>query len=286
MNPAQTIDRLAGRFFGLKYYEHQVARELRRHEEQPILVWQMGKVGSTSIEEAVLQAPGRAPFFRTHLLSPEMIVRGETYRRAQNRGTREYLRSDAIRAALLNSRHGWRIVTVVREPMSRNLSAFFQNLDVYFGRDARKRLDSLEFPRAVSLLAENFVEQFDHDRPAEWFDHEIRGLLGVDVLELPFDTELGAATYCAGSHSLLVLRVESLAQSGEGALADFLGMPGLVLGRHNDGEAKWYSSYYRQLRLEHPLPKQLLDRVYGSRYARRFYSPDELLRYRDMWSNN
>ena len=283
LNLAQNLDRLAGRIFGAPHYERQVTRELARYSGSPIFVWQMGKVGSTSIEEAVMRTTRDAPFFRAHLLNPDLLRRGEMYRRARARGTREYLRSDALRRALLAADEGWKIVTVVREPMARNLSAFFQNLDVYLGYDSRKTIESLDATRVVPFLRDAFVDGFDHDRPAEWFDYEIRDLLGLDVLELPFEPAAGTATYRSGFHELLVIRMESLAPAGERALIDFLRNPEIKLGRGNDADMKWYSRYYRAVRAEAHLPLALVDRVYGSRYARTFYSSEELERYRSEW---
>lgn len=284
MDAKQSVDRFLGRVLGRGHYDRQVGGLLRRSEGAPILVWQMGKVGSTSIEEAVRDSDVSAPFLRAHLLNPEMIVRGETYRRARARGTREYLRSDAIREALLSSAQPWKIITVVREPMGRNLSAFFQNLDVYIGPSARQQIEA-NGGESDSMLRATFVNHFDHNRPSEWFDREIRDLLGTDVLAQGFDTTRGVQLYQAGIHELLVLRMEDLAASGEAALRDFLALPSLRVGRGNVGDAKWYSPYYRRLRRNPMLPPTLVTDVYSSRYAHTFYTDAERSQLALTWLN-
>lgn len=113
----------------------------------PIVIYQMGKVGSTTIVESLRRSVPERSIFHVHFLSTEGIKIEEDF-------YREHLsRIGAIHDHLLESWYlseqfdkitsdeKYKIITLVREPIARNISAFSRrlniNLDTIFARKCK-----------------------------------------------------------------------------------------------------------------------------------------------------
>lgn len=271
----------ASKFLGQWTYDLRVRLAAGSGDGRPVLIWQMGKVGSMTVDTTLRKSSLDAPIFHVHELSDELLRSSELYRRDLQNHTRTYMRNLAIRTELERARTGWRVISLVRDPLARNVSAFFQNLDVYIGRKSRRILEDHADP--VGLLHATFVHEYDHERPVRWFDHEMKGVLGVDVFRDGFNKEAGTSSYISGEHRILVLRMEDLQRVLPTSLEQFLGIQSVSVLSANTGEAKWYAPYYHQLKAQARIPKSLIDETYDSVYARTFYSDDELAIMRSRW---
>jgi hypothetical protein len=177
--------------------------------------------------------------------------------------------SRAIRRLALARRPEVRIITFVRDPLERNISMFFQNLahwlaldDVRHVRDTRIEWDA--------LIADAFERSFNHAYALDWFDRELKRLTGIDVFARPFDADQATAVFERGRYRVLLVRYERL-HHAIAQIADFAGTGHIDLGRVNRGERKWYGALYADFKRDYQAPPALLQRLYGSRYARHFY---------------
>lgn len=286
-NLTRRMGNMMGRTFGAAWYRGQIERELAKNGGPPMLVWQMGKVGSSTIYASLRTAMPDAPLFHIHMLTEAMLKKGELYQKSQLKGNRAFEFNRCLRKAFLDSLEcgrRWRIVSIVREPVARNLSAFFQNLDLYYP-DPGISSDVME-KIPVDELIEKFLKEFDHDRPMEWFDGEIRGLLGLDVFAEPFPCEQGYRIYREDRFDLLLIRMEDINRVGAAALASFLELPGFQLVNRNVGAEKNYADSYRKVKSQIVFPTRYLDEFHGSKYARHFYTDKELSEFRRRWEKN
>lgn len=207
-------------------------------------VFQMGKVGSSAMIEAI-------DGIQVHHLDWGNLLyslRG-SYNRHQ------------LNALLMRAVRPRRIITAVREPVARNLSAFMQN----------------HVARGWAPTIESFMANFRHDEPLDWFDAEMKPFTGIDVFDHPFPHGTGWQLI---DDRLLVLRAEAPDAAKEEAVSRFLGRE-VKLGRANVGEDKAYAAAYDELRRS--VPADYVDRMLGSRYARHFYSAEEIERFRAKW---
>ena len=62
-----------------------------------------------------------------------------------------------------------------------------------------------------------------------------------------------------------------------------MALDNFALVESNTADDKSYADLYAAFRRELTLPEPYLDRVYGSRFARHFYTPDELAAFRRKW---
>jgi hypothetical protein len=71
----------------------------------------------------------------------------------------------------------WKVVTLVRDPIARNISGFFQTLQSEFGLDYEKA-ESMDEEDVARELVDIFLEKVTwHDYPLTWFDTELKSVL-------------------------------------------------------------------------------------------------------------
>lgn len=254
-------------------------RLLRRMERRqggvPVVVFCMSKTASSAVVRAVQGAVSQ-PVFKIHLLAPERVASAEAHYRRTDPGARprHILHATHLLRHMPTPECPWLVITIVREPVMRAVSDFFQS-----GRRLRRLGDEAS---TTARLA-RFVTEEGIPRTVEWFDRELLPTIDIDVYDHPFDPAVGHAVIETPSVRLLVIRQESLGAAG-GALGEFLGLPGEVaIEAENVGSAKDYSDLYASVLHRVRFPESTLDRAYGSRFALHFYSPSEIERFRGRW---
>ena len=281
----RAINNIGGKLFGKKYYKAAILLKLKLSGRRPpVLIWQMGKVGSSTIEKSLKQSGYNGAIFHVHVLSDALLEKGEAKKRAKNQGNVSYLYNQVLRETVLQNKHEWKIISLVREPVGRNISSFFQNIDVYFPDQAAKinQAESVETDSLINV----FMEKFDHDRPLEWLDFEFSALVGINVYDKPFDVSAGYQLYANENYTALIIRMENLSEKGEDAMRRYLAFDAIRLAEANVGDSKSYSDKYNEVKKNIVFSPDYLNKMYNSTYARHFYSREEISLYREKWSNN
>ena len=191
----------------------------------------------------------------------------------------------ALRAHMDRLRsNGCSIVTLVRDPIAREVSNAFQTPELVGldGRDASR--DPAE---VVALLRRRLMEDGPILYMESWFGQELELATGVNVFDYPFDMQRGWSIIERNGIRLLLLRVEDLTSQGPAALGSLLGsdMPlGVVDGnvRAATADGEIYGSVRQRLRL----PADLVERIYGSSFMRHFYSESTLADFARQWSDD
>lgn len=282
-------------------YMWRMRRRLSASKQGPILVLQMGKVGSKSVQAGLEALNLSRPIYHAHFLSRERTAQTEIQRRKFFRTENySYLRRPWLNQFLLDSfertedDRKWKLITLTREPVGRNISAFFENLDVtplategefeissdYYGIDST--VVSVHEPQ---VLADLFFERATHDSPLMFFDREIRDIFGIDVLEEGFSREKGYQVYGSERVDILVLKLESLAECAEEAFHEFLGIDGFQIINRNIGAKKVYAPLYDAFKKHAVIDMAYADKLYNSRFMHTFYGADEIEKARSRWSS-
>ena len=266
-----------------------LVRQLSSHP--PLVVFQMGKVGSSSVTESLKEMDAPFELFHLHVLTHEGIerVHGE-YRHASKVHhrpmiARHIVESDYLRRQLDRNDPGatWKIISLVRDPVARNISTFFQSLCIYFPELCVGDQQIFSDERIPELL-ETYLEQWDgHHTPLHWFQTELDPVFGIDVYAHPFPKDKGYQIIESGAVSLLLLRLEGLNSTAGPAMEEFLGLRGLELSNHNVAEKKPYAGAYHAFKNRLRLPGAYLDTLYESEYARHFYTEREISGFRQRW---
>jgi hypothetical protein len=265
--------RLARRSYALTKW--RLLRRMERRPGTPVVVFCMSKTASSAVVRAVRDAVPQ-PVYKIHLLSPERVGRVEAHYRRTDRDARprHILHAAHLMRHLPTPEHPWQVITIVREPIGRAASDFFQS-----GR----RLGRLGDVAATTARFERFASEDGIPRTIGWFEREMAPSLGIDVYAHPFDSALGYGLIETPAVRLLLLRQESL-DAAPGALGRFLGLPhDVVLDRENVGAGKEYSDLYAAVLRDTRFPPATLDLAYRSRFAQHFYGAAELEAFRSRW---
>ena len=141
------------------------------------------------------------------------------------------------------SQEKWDVISLVRDPVSRNVGTFFQHIDVCGSSVDSWTVRSFEYDFELtfsktdpSALADLFFQHCRHDNALVFFDREFESLFGLDVYGDPFPTKSGYDTYSSQQLNLLLLRLEDLDRCGPGALGDFLTIPPVELVHRNEAD--------------------------------------------------
>ena len=238
----------------------QINFQRKKSRATPVLVYQMGKVGSTSIYQSLLkQYPGAV--LHTH--------------RFLQKHKRPQIRS-LYRWAVVEKRP-LKVISLTRDPISRNVSAFFEN----FERDIGIPFAESNF--SIEELKTLFLSKDNHELPLKWFDNNILKNFDIDVFAEPFP-EGGVSTYSHKNVELLIIHLEISDDEKINAIKSFLSMDHFEINNMNVGSNKDYSSSYRMFKEKVKLPATYIDEMCESKYFNHFYSKEEIDLVRNKWS--
>jgi hypothetical protein len=267
---------------------------------RPIVIYQMGKVGSTSIRDAVEFLGSFSSVFHVHTLSDRGIQAMEkrywgntpvVLRRSLLPETTHVFISHSLKSQFSkNTDVRWKIITLVRDPIARNVSEFFYSVDTEKSDPhipnfyERYRSGDIKTPELIDRFLERFSEESEeYAVPLDWFDEEFRGVTGVDVYSTKFPESAGFQIVRAASSDILILKLERLADCYRQAFHEFLDSQNMRLVSANTASQKQYHAAYTSFMKEVNLPFQYVSRIYTSKYVRHFYSDQEIEKFMKKW---
>jgi hypothetical protein len=239
----------------------------------PVLLWQMGKVGSTSIWDALDKA-GLCPI-QLHVLATERldaVAREYEERGFSVPGHLEDARR--VQSLVADPNQKLRVISLVRDPVARNLSGLFETWDVY--------PPSFDEGDNLAGLAEWFVMNFDY-AVLKWFEDEIESKLGISVYDYEFDRVRRQLVIETDRARILVLRSEDTQESKKRSLEDFLQVSGIEIGFSNVSDSKPKADLWKRMRRSAKVSSILANLVYESRLVQHFYSAAEIRALREEW---
>ena len=245
-----------------------------------VLIYQMGKVGSSSLASSIKNS------FHVHNLyysgfemfpSPErakLELRGLSF-------LKYILRNYIVRVAIFFAPEV-KIITLVREPISRNISMFFQALPFWL---CRIYMSEREVVRTENedVILKAFRKYYNHNLYKLWFDKELKRLTGFNIYNYKFNKDKGYQKYTYGKFNIFVIRLENLGDDETlHSLSEFLGKK-INLVKSNRGTSKWYSDIYNNFKNK-LASDDYLDEHLKSKYAEHFYTQEELIRIKNKYS--
>jgi hypothetical protein len=264
--------------------EQQINSSINRN---PIFVYQMGRVGSISIFESLRNAYTdlaiEIPIYHFHYLA--------NFGKLAERAKKDFVDPTKFLESLESHKTNretvlnlpaqiFNIVSLVRDPIARNVSTFFHALDEFIPDWEQRRnegnLDVNELHR-VFLSKDSYIWT-----ALNWFDEQVTPVFGLNVFATPFSTDLGYKIYSSPKANLLVIRLENLNDCVNQALHEFLGIDNFRLLRINTGEDRKTGGLYR-LFMTKPLPEGYIDRMYDTKLAKHFYTVVELDAFKRNW---
>jgi len=246
----------------------------------PILIYQMGKVGSRTIADSLKQRHLDMPVYHFHYLTNEAIEMLK-----QSRNNRVVWLITRLRRQIDNNsaKNKYKLISLTRDPVARNMSSFFYNIHYRFKdfsqryMDGRITLDELE-----GMFINNY--EYQHQLSLNWFETELKKVFGIDVYASAFPKEKGYKIYIGDTADLLVLKLEMLKSCATPALKEFLGLDNFTPATTNTSNTESYYKAYKDFMDKKKLPDTYIERMYSSKYARHFYTDAEIQSFIERWS--
>ena len=223
------------------FYYSKVIDSLKSRKNKPVVVYQMGKVGSSTLCNSLKKIrPRNIDVYHIHVLTEDSIkalenVYKDNFYKASFFPT-HILESQYLRKQLDKGKKEWKVVTLVREPVSRNISLFFQVLDSGLGYKYEEKLKYMKIDDIVEELQKLFLEEnsgFEkyngHEAPLHWFETEIEPTLNIDVFSIEFPHSQGYELYQSDLADLLLIRLENLNECAGEAFKKFLDIDDFTL---------------------------------------------------------
>lgn len=269
-----------------KWYFMQSERikELRDVKNASVLVYQNGKVGSSTLWHSILDVGIECAHL--HYIGKDEMVQylicdQNDYENLAERMTfhnEKELINDYI--CKLRERKPLKIITLVREPISVDISTVFQFLWTdYLDRYLIKG-DS-NFSTAILELILKFK-----NRLFNWFDTELNNLFGIDIYDYPFDKDKGYTYIEKDGLEIIVLQLEKLQQL-EKLVGHFIGRENFKIKTYNQAVNKEYRFIYNSFLKEIKLPKEYIDFYYNNNSSMDyFYSKNMQKNFLEKWKKN
>lgn len=243
----------------------------------PVLVYQMGKVASSSIYKSLKKARV-ANVFHVHRINPENINTVKQEHEAKGLTAPDDSLGLALYRYLVRKNLPAKIISLVREPIGRNLSAYFENLDSFEG------MHNAHAQKGVEELIEGFLIRYKHDVPLNWFDDEMKNTFGLDVYEHDFPFEVGCQVFANPPYEFLIMRYDLDDVFKGNMIRDFLGLESFEIHNANVASSKKYADKYSGVLTSIKVPADYAVQMLSSRYAKHFFSNDERVKLFSKWT--
>lgn len=205
-----------------------------------VLIYQYGKVGSTSLANSIDGAVNVHDLYCNPICPSSFELRYSILNR------HVFFPLDRLfRRLLLKLRAEVTIVVPIREPWSRNISMFFQDLPFWYVKHFQQ-FPVTQKQESLNLIKDIFLRSFEHNGPENWFKNELMRLTGIDYRKLEFNKEDGYINVQNGRYRCLLITTACLrSQSGKEVLEKFLDR-NILIKDENRGNHKWYKAVYSE----------------------------------------
>lgn len=283
----------AGLYIGQDFFSSKLkcylVNQFVRAASEDIWIFQPGKVGSQTIWNSISNK------------SIQFHTLGVAYRfvDAEKKYLDYYLQ--------LMHKKKIKIISAVREPISRDIAAFFQNSDLeywpyhqyncnvfslYGNSINSKMIEDKEIKERCPIWRKSLNQAFEdltnviinHRQDVfSWFDYEINEIFGIDVYSYPFDQEKGYTIIEKENVQILLLKMEYL--SGlEQVIGDFIGDPDYKLVNRNEALGKMYRYVYKKFKENVKISPNYFEYYYAENFKyKHFYSEKEIEASSQHW---
>ena len=246
-------------------------------KKQKVLIYQMGKVASSSIK-LTLSSFNELDVIHTHHLSYSNTRALNS--RKTDLGWHKLSNNPQEIKELFNAickEKQVKIITLVREPISRNISAFFQTIEHITG------VKNIYSQASVNELVHVFLKQYPHEVPLYWFENEFYKSLDVNIYNYSFPKNTGAQIIKKGKFEILVMHHNLVDATKKEYLEKLLNIKNIIIKNKNISTEKPYNDVYKSFINNIKIPKNYLLKMLNSKYVQHFYTKQEIDLIYNKW---
>jgi hypothetical protein len=266
--------------------------------DRPIIIYQMGKVGSTALFQSLIK--NQKDVFQIHSLNQDKLTNTRAVLTRKGMGIPKHVKLSGrlIQRHLLHAQPVY-IISPIRSPFERNISAFFQELstEIILKDELRKNLGISqhiskitripapnEWKNAlidrwihkiiadkVDVLIDHFIANYRHGLPLDWFDNELYPSLGIDVFAEKPEHTFNYKIFNKEHIKLLVIKSELPDNEKGKIISAFLDQFNIQIVRSHESHHKIYEHAISAFRSRIEISPKLHKIYFNSKYVRYFY---------------
>lgn len=281
---SKTISKLATLF--MRAHARWIAtRAFSRLRVPPILVYQMGKVASSTVCASLREAGIDNTVLHLHFLSDDLPAHIEAHKNSGiERIPYHLILGLAVKRQLrLRADNTCKIITLVRDPIALFVSNIFQNPQ-FVEEDIKNEIGFISADKIRAFLHRKMSDPSAFSYFDDWFERELKSVFEIDVFAQPFDKNSGYQMYSRGNVEVLLIRVEDLSRVGPKAIGDFVGIGSpLRFKPHNARSKTKEGAEYDALLGSFCIEAEICKQIYSRKLVRHFYSEDMINSFVSRW---
>ncbi len=175
-----------------------------------------------------------------------------------------------------------KVFTMVRDPVALLVSGIWQNkkaYDFFLDEKYNKNQDFL-----IEEINKHINSPTSYDYIFNWFDFELKAVMGVDVFAYPFSENDGWTIINCDRAEVMVITLEALSGMFSKAIPEFLNINKIELINANVRSHSDDSSLYHRIVNSVMLTPEMIDFVYSSKFVQHFYPKNDINRFMHKWS--
>lgn len=249
-------------------------KSIKKVKDYEIVIYTFGKSGSSSVYYTLMSKLPFKKIFHLHFLSDYWIKEvfpGTPHERNIHKAEAYFQH--------LKKRSNKKIkyITLVREPVGRDISGFFQNYRLTGEKFDKKDLESIR----------KIISDKGHDLAINWFDTDFFNYTGFNIYSNKFDRKKGFEIYKIDKDSeVLVILTHRLTEVFKKAISEFLNLEIGNLINFNKSSDKKDGQLVQQLKNYYFESDEKIDKVYSSKFVEHFFSKNEIETYKQKWKKN
>ncbi|MDA8418945.1 MAG: hypothetical protein M0Z90_07935 [Desulfobacteraceae bacterium] len=258
--------------------------------DQKVFIWQMGKVGSSTVFKSLLpHANPRISLAPVVSESPRWLI------------CNNLIQTHSIKPlydVLHHSEEEFVIISLVRDLLARNISTIFQSMNYsepwrndYFIA-GMEEFQAMPYEQQEQAITGHLRRLNTGCSVTSWYDNLLKSHFYypeidrhfIDIYAKPFDWEQGFQIYesKSGRVRMIIIRLEDLDEVA-GELGKFMGLDDFKLRHDNLASNKWYQPIYKKFNSRYKPTASELQSIYGSKFMNYFYSPEQINRFTSRW---
>ncbi len=270
----------------LKYYKEFY------NSDDLVLVFQMGKVGSSTIIKSLdnvnvnnvqvhsFFADANDNRYKNYKFYKD-AVHMNFFQKLRGFFGNKYV-ARLVRKRFKNKKT--KIISLVRDPVSRDIAHYFQHIQFSIYEMYRENLENKIYINSeyfgLDYFIKDYFNKFNHEFSINWFDDEFKKFTELDIYKYKFDKKKGYQIISAGNIDLLLIKLEKLNEMSD-VIANFIGVDKFEIINENISTDKWYNSVYKDFKNAIEFDNDYINKMYDSKLAKHFYSDVEIENFKN-----
>ena len=241
-----------------------------------ILVYTLGKVGSSTVAKTIKEVSPDAIVFQPHFLSNHYLTK--ILPKSNHYEFNIKVARQVNNTLKIYSNNKIKIITLVREPIERDISNVFQNPEDFIGNNSLLNMTSKE-------LVNIYKSKENYDYTLNWFDNEFKQYTKIDLFKKNIDNTKKYFMFYEKEFDILLIKLEYLNDVGPKVLSEFLNINIERMANANEGNTKQSYELQKSFKKEYVPSKEILHEVFSSKYMQFFYSENEIISFRRKYGH-